>query len=389
MGVQSRQNARRVAAIPPFYVMEIVRRAQHLEATGRDVIHLEVGEPDFPTPPDVVSAAEAAMRAGHTRYTESQGILALRKAIAAQYHERHGVCVDPGRIQLTAGASGALLLAASVCLDPGDGLLMADPGYPCNPWFAKTVGAEVHRLTTTAASAFHPTRAQCAAEATAKDRALLLAHPANPTGLSVPQQTLQDLLAWSEETGRAAIVDEIYGELVFTQTHRSSLVYGDTHWVIGSFSKTFNMTGWRLGWVIVPEASVDAATKLAQHLFISPPSVAQYAALGCFTPDTSALVKARHAELADRRDRLVPALQALGFDIPAVPEGAFYVFADARRWTDDSRAWCLQVLEDAGVAMTPGIDFSDRLAPTWVRIAYTQPWPRLEEALARLSERLS
>lgn len=389
MGAQSRENARRVAGIPPFYVMDIVRRAQQLEAAGRDVIHLEVGEPDFATPPDVLRAAASAMQAGRTRYTDSQGILALRQAIAEHYLKRHGVGVDPERIQLTTGASGALLLAAAVSLDPGDGLLMADPGYPCNPWFARTVGAEVHRLSTSAATAFHPTRDQCVAEATPKDRALLLAHPANPTGLSVPGATLKDLLRWSEDTGRTAIVDEIYGDLVFTPNHRSSLVWGSSHWVIGSFSKTFNMTGWRLGWAIVPEHAVDAASRLAQHLFISPPSVAQYAALGCFTPDTDALVMARRAELMDRRDRLVPALKALGFEIPAVPDGAFYVFADARQWTHDSRAWCLRILEDCGVAMTPGIDFSDRLAPTWVRIAYTQPWPRLDAALARLSEMLT
>ena len=385
MGDKTPAISRRVAEIPPFYVMDIVRRAQRLEAAGRDVIHLEVGEPDFATPPDVLAAGTAALAMGRTRYTESQGLPELRQAIARRYHETQGVQVDPDRIQVTAGASGALLLATAVSLDPGEGLLMADPGYPCNPWFAKTVGASAHRLTTTVATAFHPTRMQCEAEATEHDRALLLAHPANPTGLAVPSSALVEMLAWCTETQRTAIVDEIYFDLLFNPGHPGSLHFGSAHWVIGSFSKTFNMTGWRLGWAIVPEGAVEATTKLAQHLFISPPSVAQYAALGCFTEDTARLVRQRRAELAARRDQLVPALKALGFAVPVFPDGAFYVFADACRRTSDSRAWCLEILDATGVAMTPGVDFSDRLSPTWIRIAYTQPWDRLEDALNRLA----
>lgn len=387
MGQHNRVIAARVAAIPPFYVMEIVRRAKALEAQGRDVIHLEVGEPDFPTPADVTTAAMQALAAGETRYTESQGLPALRQAIAGYYRDRHGLLVDPARIQVTAGASGALLLAAAVTLDPGERLLMADPGYPCNPWFAQAVGAGVHRLPTTAATAFHPTVDQLAALATPADRALILAHPANPTGLAVPDGRLGALLNWCRATDRIAILDEIYLDLVFTETVRSSLHQGSDHWVIGSFSKTFNMTGWRLGWAVIPEGAVEAATKLAQHLYISPPTLAQFAALGCFTAATTALVAARRQELADRRDRLVPRLRALGFEVPVTPDGAFYVFADAKAWTQDSRAWCLEVLEQTGVALTPGSDFSASLPPTWVRFAYTQPIARLDEALDRL-ERL-
>ena len=379
--------ADRVQGIPPFHVMEVVREAQRLESQGVDVIHLEVGEPDFESPAPVVSEAIRALGAGHTRYTDARGILALREAIS-QWYGNQGLQVPADRIQITQGASAALLLATAVTTNPEEGVLMADPAYPCNPRFIETVGASVHWLQTRAEDAFQPTRQMLEASAQARDRTLMLAHPANPTGMAVPDSELTAMLAWCRETSRHAIVDEIYLSLSFDSV-RSSLATGDQQFVAGSFSKYFNMTGWRLGWLVVPEYALAATQKLAQHLFICAPSFAQEAAVACFTPEVLALAEARRTELQARRDQLIPALATLGFEIAAVPNGAFYVFVDAKAVTCDAQAFCLDVIRQTGVAMTPGIDFSSTLPNTWIRIAYTQPIERLLDAVQRIARYLN
>ncbi len=379
--------AERVDAIPPFYVMEVVREAQALEARGVDVIHLEIGEPDFATPAPVVEAAKTALSEGVTRYTDARGLAPLREAISAWYATQ-GALVSPERIQITQGASAALLLASAVTVNPGESVLLADPGYPCNPRFIETVGGKVHWLPTDAKTAFQPTLDGVKAAAGERDRVLMLAHPANPTGMMVPESTLSQLMQWCEETARHLVVDEIYLNLGFSEV-KTSLCASDRHFVAGSFSKYFNMTGWRLGWLVVPEYALAATQKLAQHLFICAPAMAQQAAIACFRPDVLAEANARRDTLKARRDRLIPALQALGFEIAAVPEGAFYVFADASRLTSDASQFCLDLIRHTGVAITPGIDFSERLPNHWVRIAYTQPVERLDEAVSRIAEYLN
>lgn len=362
--------------------MEVVAEAQRLEAQGMDVIHLEIGEPDFQTPQPVIACAQGALADGMTRYTDARGIAPLRQAIADWYRD-HGIMMGPERIQITQGASAALLLALAAALNPGDGVLMADPLYPCNPRIVESVGGRVHRLPTSAESAFHPTASQLMQAAGPDDALLMLAHPANPTGLAVPVLEMQAMIAWCQRTRRHLLVDEIYQPIGFSPI-RSSLHDADQHFVTGSFSKLFNMTGWRLGWLVMPEFAIEATTRLAQHLFICPSSLAQAAAVQCFSPEVLAEASARVDDLKARRDYLVSALVSLGFGLPSVPEGAFYLFLDASKFTDNTEQLCLDLVRKTGVAITPGVDFSTLLPPTWVRIAYTQPIERLAEAVSRM-----
>ena len=388
MPTQTPPLALRVAEIPPFHVMQVVAEAAALEAKGMDVIHLEVGEPDFSTPSDVLAAAQDAMASGHTRYTDARGLPALRDAISAWYASQ-GLAISAERIQITQGASGALLLAAAATVNPGEQVLMADPAYPCNPRFVEAVGGAVHWLRTEATDAFQPSAAMLRRSACAEDHVLMLAHPANPTGMAVPAAELRAMVSWCQDTGRHLIVDEIYQPLSFEGELQSSLHLGQDHFVVGSFSKYFNMTGWRLGWLVMPEYAVSACQKLAQHLFICAPTTAQHAALACFRPDVLAEADVRKEILKSRRDFLIPRLRALGFDIPMMPDGAFYVFADASALTENSQAFCVDLIRKTGVALTPGNDFSQALPPTWIRIAFTETEARLDEALRRIEDYLA
>ncbi len=382
--IDPRPLADRLQAIPPFHVMEVVRIAEELESRGVDVIHLEVGEPDFPTSSSVIERACTALKAGKTRYTDSRGIERLRDALSAWYRSQ-GLDVPARRIQITMGASAGLLLASAATTNPGDGVLMADPAYPCNPRFVEAVGGEVHWITTDVTTQFQPTCTALEAEATASDRTLMLAHPANPTGQAVPRAELERMIHWCLITHRHLIVDEIYQSLAFNDALGSSLMISDQHFVVGSFSKYFNMTGWRLGWLVIPEYALEATQRLAQHLFICAPSFAQEAALACFESDALQEAEMHRRELEARRDLLNPRLEAMGFQIAAEPDGAFYVFVDASDITSNSQQFCSDLIRETGVAMTPGVDFSNSLPPTWIRIAYTQPADRLLEALDRVA----
>ena len=222
--------------------------------------------------------------------------------------------------------------------------------------------------------------------ATERDRSLMLAHPANPTGQAVPAIELERMIQWCRDTRRHLIVDEIYQNLAFTQDLQSSLAFSDEHFVVGSFSKYFNMTGWRLGWMVIPDYALEATQRLAQHLFICAPSFAQEAALACFEPDAMRAAEAHRIELQARRDLLIRRLEAMGFQIAADPDGAFYVFVDASNVTQNSQQFCTDLIRQTGVAITPGVDFSETLPPTWIRIAYTQPMARLEEAMQRMAD---
>jgi aspartate/methionine/tyrosine aminotransferase len=375
--------AARMDGIAPFHVMDILARAQALQAAGRDIIHLEIGEPDFATPAPIVEAGVAALRSGHTHYTGALGLPALRKAIAGFYASRWQATVDSARIVVTPGASGALLLALGLLAGPGDEVLMADPGYPCNRHFARFCDARAVNVPVDAGSGFQLTLDLIERHATSATRAVLIASPSNPTGTAISHEELQRIHDWCAEKGIALIVDEIYLALTYDGSEHSAARWDDV-FVVNSFSKYFLMTGWRLGWLLAPAWAMPALERLAQNLFLAAPTPAQHAALAAFSPDTLFELEARKAELRDRRDFLLPALRDRDFAIPTQPQGAFYLYADCSAHTDDSFHFAQTLLEQVGVAVTPGLDFGQHQPQRYLRIAYTQPLRRLIEAIARL-----
>lgn len=376
--------ARRMADIAPFHVMELLARAQQLAATGRSIIHMEVGEPDFSTAAPIVAAGRQALAEGRTGYTSACGLPALREAIAANYARRHGVDVDPGCIVVTPGASGALLLAAGVLMNPGERCLLADPTYPCNRHFLRFCEGEAVGIPVGADTAFQLTPELVEQHWDAQTRAVMLASPANPTGTLVPPAMMQGIREIVRAHGGALIVDEIYHGLVYDEPAVTALAGGDDVFVVNSFSKYYGMTGWRLGWLVAPPPCVRDVEKLMQNLLIAAPTPAQYAALAAFTPEAEAIFEERRLAFRQRRDFLVPALRAIGFEVPVMPQGAFYVYADASRFTDDSYSFCFRVLEETGVAITPGIDFGEYQAGRYVRFAYTTSLEALQDGVDRL-----
>ncbi|MBL0142977.1 MAG: pyridoxal phosphate-dependent aminotransferase [Betaproteobacteria bacterium] len=381
--------ASRMASIAPFEVMEIQTLARGLEAQGRDVIHLEIGEPDFTTPAPVVEAARRALDGRPMFYTSALGMPALREAISDFYRDRYRLEVPAERIMVTSGSSAALLLAFGVLLDAGDEVLLSDPGYPCNRHFVHALGGIARPVPVGASSRYQLTPDLAAKAWTPRTRIVMVASPSNPTGTMVTPGEIAASAALARERGATLLVDEIYHGLTYGLDARSALEAGDDVFVINSFSKYFQMTGWRLGWLVAPVEAVREIEKLAQNLYISPSTLSQYAALAAFEPGTLSILEARRRELAQRRDFLVHALEDLGFGIPVKPEGAFYVYADCSKLADDSFAFARAVLEQTGVAITPGKDFGFHQPEKHVRIAYTQPVARLEEAVARLGAFLS
>ncbi|MBW8458827.1 MAG: pyridoxal phosphate-dependent aminotransferase [Thiobacillus sp.] len=372
-----------MAGIAPFHVMDILARAQALEAAGCDIIHLEIGEPDFATPAPIVEAGVAALRAGHTHYTGALGLPALREAIAGFYASRWQAAVDPARIVVTPGASGALLLALGLLAGPGDEVLMADPGYPCNRHFVHFCDARAVTVAVDAASDFQLTLESIQRHATAATRAVLIASPSNPTGTAIAPGELERIHDWCAARSVALIVDEIYLALAYDGREHSAARWDDV-FVINSFSKYFLMTGWRLGWLVAPAWAMAALERLAQNLFLAASTPAQHAALAAFDPATLDELEARKAELRTRRDFMLPALRERGFIIPAQPQGAFYLYADCSAHSGDSFHFAQALLEQVGVAVTPGLDFGRHQPQRYLRVAYTQPLPRLVEAAARI-----
>jgi aspartate/methionine/tyrosine aminotransferase len=376
--------ADRLEGIAPFHVMAILARAKELEAQGRSIIHLEIGEPDFPTPEPILNAALAAIKGGDVHYTAALGLPELREAIAGFYQERYRLKVSSSRIALTPGASGALLLAAGALLNPGDEILMADPGYPCNRHFARFVNARPVSIPVGPDTAFHLTARLVAQHWTENTKAVLLASPSNPTGTLARDEEVKAIAELCAQREATLIVDEIYHGLVYEGNPQTALTYSSGVWVVNSFSKYFHMTGWRLGWLVAPEDAMDAIERLAQNLFLAAPTPAQHGALAAFQPPTMEILDARRREMKERRDYLVPALKDLGFGLPVVAQGAFYLYADVSRFTEDSFVFAQKLLEEAGVAITPGLDFGAHSAERYVRFAYTRPLPVLKEAVERI-----
>ncbi|WP_312325502.1 pyridoxal phosphate-dependent aminotransferase [Stenotrophomonas sp.] len=376
--------SRRSQDIAPFHVMSLLARAQALEQQGFDVIHLEIGEPDFTTADPIVRAGQAALAAGHTRYTAARGLPALRAAIAGYYGTRYNLDLDPERILVTPGGSGALLLASSLLVDPDRHWLLADPGYPCNRHFLRLVEGAAQLVPVGPQTAYQLTPSLVDAHWNAASVGALVASPANPTGTVLPADALSALSQSLKARGGHLVVDEIYHGLTYGMDAPSVLQVDDDAFVLNSFSKYFGMTGWRLGWLVAPPQAVPELEKLAQNLYISASSIAQHAALACFEPDTLAIFEQRRHAFQARRDYLLPALRELGFRIEVEPEGAFYLYCDVSGFTDDAQAFCAHFLETEHVAFTPGLDFGHYRANQHVRLAYTQEIPRLQDAVARI-----
>ena len=378
----------RSRAIEPFHVMALLARANQLQGEGHDVIHLEIGEPDFSTAAPIVAAGQAALAAGHTRYTAARGLPQLRQAITGFYARRYGLSIDPERILITPGGSGALLLAASLLVDPGKHWLLADPGYPCNRHFLRLVEGAAQLVPVGADTRYQLTADLVGRYWDGDSVGALVASPANPTGTLLQRDELASLSAALQQRGGHLVVDEIYHGLTYGTDATSVLEVDDQAFVLNSFSKYFGMTGWRLGWLVAPPEAVADLEKLAQNLYISAPSMAQHAALACFEPATLEILEERRAEFGRRRDFLLPALRELGLRIAVEPEGAFYLYADISAFGGDAYAFCQHMIETQFVAITPGLDFGRHLATQHVRFAYTQSLPRLQEAVERIARGL-
>ena len=374
-----------MAEIEPFHVMDLLARARALEATGRDIVHMEIGEPDFITPAPIREAAKQALDAGKTHYTPAMGLPALREAISDFYQTEYGISIAPERIIVTPGASGALLLALGVLVNPGEQVLMTDPGYPCNRHFVRLLEAEAVGVPVGPESDYQLTRALLEQHWTADTTAVLLASPSNPTGTVVSMDNLVSMHSVAAAHGGRLIVDEIYHGLIYDGTVDSALGVSDELFVINSFSKYFCMTGWRLGWLVAPVDYVREADKLAQNIFLAAPTISQHAALAAFAPESREILSRYRDDFRQRRDFLLSALRELGFDIPVTPAGAFYLYADCTRFTNDSYAFALDVLAKAGVAITPGRDVGAYQSECHLRFAYTTSLARLEEGVARLA----
>jgi len=390
--------ARRLDHIEPFYVMECAKAAALIAASpacdpaqgGERMLFLNIGEPDFTAPPLVQEAAERAIRAGRTQYTDATGLPALREALSAWYAQRFGLQIPARRIVITAGASAALQLACLALFEAGDEVLMPDPSYPCNRHFVAAAEAVARLLPTTAAQRFQLDAAAVEQAWGPATRGVLLASPSNPTGTSIHPDELRRIDAVVSRGGGVTIVDEIYLGLSYDDTFgRSALQLGEHIVSVNSFSKYFSMTGWRLGWMVVPEAMVAPIERLAQNLFICASTIAQHAALACFAPESIAEYERRRAEFRARRDLVVPALNRLGLTVPVLPDGAFYAYADCSAHSADSWDFAFELMHRAHVALTPGRDFGRHDPKRWLRLSFASSRERLDEALHRLQRELA
>lgn len=386
--------AGRTDHIEPFHVMELVKRAAALQATGRPVIQMSIGEPDFTAPPPVIAALEEAARAGRTGYTPALGIEPLRRAIADDYRARYGVEVDPRRVIVTAGASAGLTLACAALVDPGDEVLLTDPSYPCNRHFIAAADG-IPRLVSVGPQTRFQLTAQLLREhwqaGAGKVKGVMIASPANPTGTSIPFDELAAIVDEVRERGGFTLVDEIYLDLSYglsgeSVRPRTALELGEDVIVTNSFSKFFAMTGWRLGWMVVPPALVPVFEKLAQNLYICPSALAQYAALACFTPACMEIYGQRRESFRQRRDFIVPALESIGLSVPAHPDGAFYVYVDCSATRMGSTDFCNRLLEETFVSLVPGADFGFHEPERYLRLSYATALPALEEAISRMGD---
>lgn len=374
---------RRIDRIEPFRVMQLLERARELEAQGRDIVHMEIGEPDLPTPPAVTEAARAWLAEHNATYTPSTGAPALQQALAAWYTREYRLTVAPERFLITPGTSGAFSLIYAALLDPGESVLLPDPGYPCQRNFVRLAGGEPLSVPVGPGTGYHLDRRMIEAHWRADTRAAVVISPGNPTGTLIDPEQLAGVAQICRERGGRLISDEIYHGLTYGRRADCALAFDDEAIVVNGFSKRWAMTGWRVGWAIVPPSLIEPCRRVMQNIFISAPTLSQYAAITALDADADTAAMRRIYD--ERRRFLLAELPALGFDIVVEPAGAFYVYANVERLTDDARTLCWAMLEQAGVAITPGEDFGQYQADKHVRLSYATGIERIREGVARMA----
>ena len=379
--------AKRAHQITPFYVMRILQQARELEAQGRSIIHMEIGEPDFASPETVIRAGKQALDQKRTHYTAANGLPELRAAIANEYSGQ--VTIDEQRIVVTPGASGALQLVMAMLLDPDDGIMMADPGYPCNRHIASLFNADVQAVAVNQETDYQLSAELVESNWQENTRVVLIASPSNPTGTLIPTQQLSKIYQLVQAKGAQLIVDEIYHGLLYNQQVSSALAYGDQLFVINSFSKFYGMTGWRVGWLVVPDEYIEVANRLAQNMFLAAPTISQYAALAALAAETRQELIRRRDIFHQRRDIILPLIEETGFKVRTRPAGAFYVYADCSAISDDSMSLCDTLLHHAGVAITPGEDFGRNNSRRYVRFSYANTIENLQEGMRRIQQAIT
>ncbi len=383
------QISQRAAEIEPFHVMDILAHARELERQGRSIIHMEIGEPDFETPSPIVEAGVEALQTGRHHYTPALGLPELREKIAAHYGDAYGVEVAAEQVAITPGSSGALQLLSALLINPQDEVLMADPGYPCNRHFVRLFEGKTVPVHVGPENRFQLTAELVERHWSSRSRVVMVSSPSNPTGSMIAEEELSRIATMVAERGGSLIVDEIYQGLTYGGRQFTALGLPGAPFVVNSFSKYYGMTGWRLGWMVAPREAMDGLDRLAQNLFLAPPTPSQYAALAAFDPETTEILRQRRDRFRRRRDFLCAALLELGFRIERLPEGAFYLYADCSGLTGDSSQFAMELLEHAGVAVTPGKDFATRDAGRWIRFAYTTSLRQLQEGVDRIRDYLS
>lgn len=376
--------AARTRETATFHAVELMKQANDLKRAGIDIISLGVGEPDFTAPPPVLAAMQSAAHAGLSGYSSPAGIAQLREAISGYYANQLHANVDPSRIIVTSGASGALLLAAMALINPGDEVLMPDPYYPANRNFIGAAGGITRLIPTTAQNRFQLSAGDIEQHWNSRTKGVLIASPGNPTGTSLTREELDKVLKTVRAKSGFVIMDEIYLGLSYESERQTALTLDDDVIIINSFSKYFNMTGWRLGWMVVPPYMVEPIEKMAASLAICAPTLAQYGAVACFEPESIAIYEQKRKTFRQRRDYLVPALEALNIEVPVKPDGAFYIYADVSAHTPDSNVLSTSLLHNARVAVVPGVDFGPAHANSMMRFAYTIGLDRLQEAVHRI-----
>jgi aspartate/methionine/tyrosine aminotransferase len=380
--------SQRAQAISPFFAMAFSEKAARLEAQGKHVVKLNIGEPDFGAPPEVLLAMQELAVNAPLPYTSALGLPELRAAIAGFYQTAHQIELDPRRIVVTAGASAALLLLAAAFVDEDDNVIMADPSYPCNRQFIKSFGGKVQLVPTQVDSRFQLNMALLEQHWQAGTRGLMLATPSNPTGTAVGADELAAMCEFARSKGAWRIVDEIYLNLHHGEANsqpQSALSFDDEALIVNSFSKYFGMTGWRLGWCVVPERAIDVMESLAQNYYICPSTLSQKAALQCFTPSSLAICESRRATLITRKKLVLAGLQKCGLSVPVHPDGAFYVYIDVSPTGLSAMTFCERALQEAHVALTPGNDFGEYQGDEYVRLSFASAESELEEGLHRLA----
>ena len=377
----------RAQQIEPFYVMKILQQARELESQGKSIIHMEIGEPDFPSPETVISAGKQALDKQLTRYTPANGLPELRAAIAHEYSGQ--AVIDPQRIVVTPGASGALQLVMAMLLDPADGIMMADPGYPCNRHIASLYNADVQSVAVNQETDYQLSAELVELHWRENTRVVLIASPSNPTGTLMPQQQLSAIYQLVREKDASLVVDEIYHGLVYDKQEASALACGDQLFVINSFSKFYGMTGWRVGWLVMPDEYIEVANRLAQNMFIAAPTISQYAALAALASETRPELIRRRNIFQQRRDVLLPLIEDAGFKVWTRPAGAFYIYADCSAISDDSLQLCDTLLHQTGVAVTPGLDFGSNKSKQYVRFSYANTVENLRQGMLRIQHAVS